>query len=380
MQIGIITFHCADNYGAVLQCYALKKYIEKMGENVEIINYAPYHLTSRYNIFPTFKEVLGKIKNKGIIYTWKNIIFVCIKTFLKRLNKKKKFKEFRFFYIGIKSKKIKKITNRNCPDYDMYIAGSDQIWNPTSNRGDTTYYLDFVDDKSKKVSYAASIGTFDIDEYKSVMAKYLQRFDFISIREELFRDLIENISHKKVSVVLDPVFLLDLKDWDKLTGKIRRFSEKFIFMYLFNKDNDAIKLANKLSRKYNLPIVHFYYGTLRKKLEKDGKCFFFDGPLDFLWYIKHAEYIITNSFHCVAFSLIFKKEFYSYFFTDRGSRIVDILKKLNLEERICTGKEIDNIIEYTNKINYDTIDNILLDLKQESYNYINKIIRGDKNS
>lgn len=378
MRIGIITFHCADNYGAVLQCYALKKYLENSGQDVEIINYAPKYLTKRYKLLPSPKLILKKILQKGIVYTWKNIIHISIQNYPNKVERKKKFEEFRRQHIGINGKKIKKIFKETHFPYDIYIAGSDQIWNPTSNNGDTTYCLDFVDDNAKKVSYAASIGTFDIGGYKETMSQYLQRFDAISIREKSFKSLVEEMSKKKVSVVLDPVFLLDEKDWEILAEKDKKFSGKFIFMYVFNKDDEAISLANYLSKKYNLPVIHFYYGALRKKLEIDGQCFFYDGPIDFLWYIKHAEYIVTNSFHCTAFSLIFKKEFYTYLFLDRGSRITDLLEKLNLQDRFCTGRAPEDIITNVNKINYDAVDAIFTELKQNSFNYLDNIIKESK--
>lgn len=378
MHIGIITFHCADNYGAVLQCYALKKYLEKLGQDVEVINYSPYYLTSEYKMFPSLKLIFEKCLTKGFFYTWENIIYVCICTFFERFKKKKKFRDFRIHYIGIKGKKIKKLSQKNKLSYDLYITGSDQVWNPKLNNGDITYYLNFVGENAKKISYAASIGTFEIEKYKTIMSQYLQRFDAISIREKSFKNLVEDLSKKKVSVVLDPVFLLNKEDWNNLIQKNNKFPGKFIFMYVFNKDDEAISLANYLSRIYNLPVIHFYYGSLRKKIEIDGKCFFFDGPIDFLSYIKHAEYIITNSFHCVTFSLIFQKEFYAYLIRDGGSRISDLLEELSLQDRLCMNKKPQDIIINTIKIDYNIVNNILDKLKQKSYNYLDEIIKGEK--
>lgn len=379
MNIGILTFQFANNYGAVLQAYALKTYLEKNGGQVNIINYSPYCLESRCYIFPSFKQIIDKIQKKGIFYTWKYLIWARFKTLKKRLKKKKKFNTFRILYLGINDKKIRDISNKNQFQYDICIAGSDQIWNPKLIKDDTTYYLDFIGNNIKKVSYAASIGTFDIECYKPIMSKYLQNFDDISIREDSFKTLIEELSKKEVSVVLDPVFLIDRSDWENLIAKNIKFDKKFIFMYVFNKDDEAIELTNLLSKKFGLSIIHYYYGDLRKKLEVDGKCFYFDGPLDFLWYMKYAEYIVTNSFHCVAFSLIFEKEFFTYPIDDVGSRIIDLLEKLNLQKRICTGKEIDSIITDIAKIDYKTVSNIMYGLKHESYNFINKIIKRGEN-
>lgn len=378
MRIGILTFQWADNYGAVLQAYALKTYLEKNGEEVDIINYSPYSLESRCYIFPSFKQIIEKINKKGVFYTWKNFIFANLKNLKKGLNKKKKFNDFRTVYLGINNKKIRKMSNKIQFKYDIFIAGSDQIWNPKLIKDDTTYYLDFINDKYKKVSYAASIGTFDIENYKPVISKYLQCFNNISIREDSFKIVVEELSKKKVSVVLDPVFLIDKDNWGSLVKENIKFNQKFIFMYLFNKDDEAIELTNKLSKKFNLPVIHYYYGNLRKKLEIDGKCFYYDGPLDFLWYIQHAEYIITNSFHCVAFSLIFEKEFYTYPIYDGSSRIIDMLYKLNLNNRICNGKEIESIIIDICKIDYNYVNDIIYNLKKESYNFISKIIRKGK--
>lgn len=374
MRIGILTFHCADNFGAVLQCYALRKYLEKYDANVEIINYTPRHLTGRYGIFPELSEIRNKIKQKGMKYTIKNILWERFCTCRKRLSKKKKFANFRIYYLRIRKRKLRHLSITNNLNYDLVIVGSDQVWNPKSNRGDKAYYLNFVKDPTKKVSYAASIGTDDFSDYTQEMSQYLCDFDLISLRESSFKKIVEKISGKNAEVVLDPVFLIDTNQWMQLTDTVKPFDGKFIFLYCFNKDDQAIDLANKLSAKYDLPIIHFYFGNLRKRLNKDGKCFYFDGPLEFLWYIRYAEFVVTNSFHCTAFSLIFEKEFFSFVFQDRGTRVTDLLEAVNLNERLCIHKDTNEILTDADSIDYKQVKNNIEKLKRSSYSYIDKVI------
>lgn len=370
VKIGILTFHCADNFGAVLQCYSLRKYLCSYNEiEAEVINYCPKHMTDKYRVFPSLKEVFGKIRDKGIVYTWKNIIVVVFHTYHDRVSKKKKFDLFRKRYIEIEKNKYRKSTEiKN--KYDIVIVGSDQVWNPVSNCGDTTYYLDFVNTPVKKVSYAASVGIRDISEYKNSMKKYLNEFDKISVREESAIDTLSTIINKKIDVVLDPVFLTKREEWENLIKDMNLYEQPFIFFYCFNKDDRAIELVNELSKMYDLPIIHFYYGELRKKLYKDGKCYYFEGPLEFLWYIKNAQYVVTNSFHCTAFSVIFKKDVFCYLFKDRGSRTIDLLNSIGMEQRLCVGKSVEDIIGNYEKINYDNVNKKLDELKEESINFI----------
>lgn len=375
MKIGILTFHCADNFGAVLQCYSLRKCLCSYKKiDAEVINYCPKHMTDRYRNFPSSKEIFNKIKDKGFFYTWKNMILVAIKTYKDRVSKKRKFDLFRNKYIEIKKTKYRKASEIK-EKYDIVIVGSDQVWNPVSNREDTAYYLDFVHAPTKKVSYAASVGITDISKYKDDMMKYLSKFDKISVREKSAISTLQTIIDKDIDVVVDPVFLTNREEWDKLIDNMKLFEQPFIFLYCFNKDDKAIELVNALSKKYDLPIIHFYYGGLRNKLYKDGKCYYFEGPLEFLWYIKNAQYVVTNSFHCAAFSVIFEKEVFCYLFKDRGSRTVDLLNSLGLEQRLCADKTTNDIIDNYKEIDYKEVNDRLSKLKNNSFRYIEDILK-----
>ncbi len=374
-KAGIITFHCADNYGAVLQCYALKKYIETNSIETEIIKYEPSFITDNYKVFPSKETKERYLKKGGIKYLIKELYLERIKTFIPRVKKVNKFNSFRKKHIGIKGKVIKDISKAKLQKYDYYIAGSDQIWNPKLTNGiDDAYYLEFAPNDKVKIAYAASLGVDNIEGYEELIKEKLNNFDYIAVREKTGKDILEKISDKNLELVIDPVFLLSQQQWIDIIDDKKRIKEKFIFLYCFDNNKPAIEWANYLSDKYNLPIVHFYFGGLRAKIKNDGGCFYFDGPIDFLWYIKNAEYIVTSSFHCIAFSIIYEKQFYPFIYADRGSRIVDLIESLQVDTKIYSYEsKLEDFIE--KEIYYDNISKNIDNLSGHSKNYLKNALK-----
>ena len=374
-KIGIITFHCADHHGAVLQCYALRKYLCNKGNDARVINYYPKSVTDWYTIFPSKDTIKRKTANGNIKKLFSDLIPDCIRFTGERISKRRKYDRFRKDFLEITDKKYRTIKEGVKFGYDIYIAGSDQIWNPllTGDSLDKNYVLSFVEQGKVKASYAASIGRDNIDSYADELVPLVNKLDYVSVREESARKLLidKDELDKEVEVVIDPVFLLEGKEWEEIIKSIKCYDSKFIFLYMLTVNQEAIDLANELSAKTGYPIVHYFYGKFKKKINNPAKCFYFEGPLELLWYIKNAEYVVTDSFHGTSFSVLFEKEFYIFTGGAKG-RICDLLNCLELESRICNGKGIE-IIKTNEKIDYSNTKNRIDNYVSGSKKYLEKV-------
>ena len=226
----------------------------------------------------------------------------------------------------------------NCPDADLYIAGSDQIWNTFFPNGrDAAFYLDFVGQKGRKVSYAASFATDRIHNgAEDFVRSMLGNFNAISVRESSAITLLNELGQGSVTLVCDPVFLLDDSRWRTLIRKIRVPDRDYILVYDCERSAKVRDIAQELHLKTGLPIYRVS-ATFGNYADKD---FSQSGPLEFLALLANAHYVVANSFHALAFSLIFKKEF---FIVNRSeginTRMRDFLRYLDLSDRLLDGIE-----------------------------------------
>jgi len=364
MKIKTITCHDVYNPGASLQAYALMKYLQGLGHDVEIINYKPDYLS--FNLW-----AIGAKWNKNILLKFLYYSYVIPK----RLSLKKRRKKFDIFTrerLSITTKKYRSIEElkADTPIADIYFAGSDQIWNTESPNGkDPSFLLDFVPEGAIKASYAASFSVSEIaKEYIDFVKNRLVTFDFISVREKTGINILESLGIEHGTVVTDPVFLLKKSQWKGLLNY--KPKEKYIFIY-DQENNKAIKeAALKLARLFNLKIYaieSLYPMSYADKKIKDA------GPEEFIGLIEQCEICLTNSFHCIAFSLIFNKKFYLFKRTHQkvNSRMLDLLDDLGLNYRI--GNENQDELGM-DEINYQIVNDIIEKKRQKSTNYINSVI------
>ena len=334
-NIGIITFQNANNYGAVYQTFALKKTVEKLSCNVSVVNYDS----------PTM----------GLKSIQRN-----------------EFKEFVEGNLNL-TKEYRSKQEIDVADFDAIISGSDQVWNPRLTGGDMTYFLDFVPDNVKKVSYAASIGLNGdlFIEHKDVFEKYVPAFSGISLREETHVEYIQSIAKdKEVIASIDPSLLLTSKEYLDAFELPDNRSEDYIFVFSYALDPKMYDFANMLSLKSGYKIValspynagSYVSGT---KVVKNVP------PVEWLELFNKAKLIITDSFHGMMFSIVFNKPFYAY--TPNRSnvaRVKDILKKLNLEDRKLTN--ITNINDTVWEMDYTKVNEILEKERKKSLEYLKK--------
>lgn len=328
-RIGIITFHESPNYGALLQAYALKTYIEGLGYEVCFINYK--------NKKRQYAQVHGLRKVRSIIWNL---------TFYKLLSSKKRAartNEFREEYLPITSscytseEEIKK----NPPDLDVYITGSDQVWNPRNTNGDQTYFLDFVPQGKKKISFAPSFGAASIsDSFMEKCKDNVSDIDFLSVRERKGAELVRKMLGRNAEVVCDPVFLLSPVQWHDISKRV--ISGKYILCYYMPGDSivesGIAAIANSLSKQTGYPIINIGKKEYERVKFWNKNQRYDLGPAEFVAAIENAEYVITNSFHGSAFSLIFEKPLFVPYRADLpaekalNNRIIELLKSADCEK------------------------------------------------
>lgn len=368
MKIKTITCHDVYNVGASLQAYALVTYLCSLGHDTEIIDYKPeylihYKLTGIGNPIydkPIFRElyILAKLPGR-------------LKSRFSR--RKREYDVFTKKYLPIT--KIRYTSNKelkdNPPEADIYFAGSDQIWNTIFNNGkDPAFYLDFAPLGTIRASYAASFATEDIDEeWKFQVKKWLTALDYISVRESSGVEIANNLDIDNVVQVLDPVFLLNVAQWQKIEKNLD-ISEPYILLYDFDCSKEISEYTKKIAERYGWKI----YSILPN--DCCHRCFSQEGPNAFLWLIHHAEFVISNSFHATAFSLIFQKQFVVFKRHESiNTRMQDLISCVNLENRLIVNQSNIDLEE----INYLTVNAILKEKIDESKAYIDYVLSGVKN-
>ncbi len=265
------------------------------------------------------------------------------------------------------------------PKYDIYIVGSDCVWDPTLPVVEKTseYYLDFVDDGARRVSYAASIGqNIDKNFSTDLFEENIPKFDYLSVREMSYVSFIERFTSKKCYGVLDPTFVLNKKYYEKLIAKPTDLPPDFgqymvCVMYSLNNRGRAYDLTNRYSIVNDLNVVHdqkyfkpywFLNSDYSVRYSQIG---------EILWLIKNSELVITDSYHYMLFSIIFHKPFY-IMMPNRPSRLKEVLVELGLTNRIIgTGFKMNEI---NREIDYQKVEKILSKRIEESRNYLKEAI------
>lgn len=362
-KIGIITYHRAYNYGSALQAYALNKYIRSLGYDAQTIDYRTEGQDRIYSFYEKNSSFMSVARNiQSFLYHKRDI------------QKYKRFDEFVENDIVLsKTKNYRKDNIELCNDlYDGFVCGSDQIWNSNCSDFTEDYLLGFVKDKSKCFSYAPSIGTEKIsDKTKELFIKNnVKEFSSLSVREKSAAELITEAIGVTPEVVIDPTLLLDREDWNKLAAS-RKYRDKYILCYYIGNVSGMREYARKLSKKTGLPLV-MVIRNIRDTVYFNKKAYE-SGPKEFLSLIKNAEYICTNSFHAIIFSIVFNKKF--WVFTEKGNtikpqkRIFDFTEMTGLSDRVLNIDNCDNVLGLED-IDFEKVDNKLKPYIEKSKQYL----------
>lgn len=358
MKVGIITFHRAQNYGAVLQCFALSKILQKLGNDVEVIDYFPKYLKEEYGIFPSF--------DWSNLLLWGKKTVRAFQSLNKSLFRSAKFKKFSKSRLPLSKTQYNETTN-SINDYDVIVFGSDQIWNPLLTNGiDKIFSGFFHSNETKLVSYAASTAPSILtEEYSNLFKRIIDKFSLISTREDKFTTYLNSIEPNIATTVLDPVLLLETQEWRELA--IPPKEDNYLLIYTVPQSPLVLQHAEFIAEKLGLKIIELTSKIRRGSNRNTVQC---ASPEEFLGYFLNASYIVTTSFHGTAFSIKFNKQFSNIKIgSGVDERAQNLLISLNLLDR-AISKQDSGI--YNKIIDYNEINKVLDGLVSQSLSFLNK--------
>ena len=360
MKIGILTHHYANNYGALLQAYALSTVLRNIGHQPTIIN--------RIHNKPTEKIQQPK---------WKMAISTLLQNHFN-----KGFNRFRQYYLQPMTHLIHDELNMEtiADMFDAVIVGSDQVWRMGYSKGlGFNFFLDFVPDQVSKISYAASFGSDEFEGDKETVIKVrhlLARFKAISVREDSGITLCKNLFNSDAIHVLDPTLLLMPDDYEKLISKAKiNAGEKFIVRYLLDPTPEKIKITEQIAFNNKSAIKNIYKESESEFSLKNHRWSLskFIYPSIALWIsgIKNAEFVVTDSFHGVAFSILFNKQFVCIANPERGlSRMTSLLKQFELMDRLIIDTNKEQDFKKLPSIDYHRVNQVLEKERKKSLNFL----------
>lgn len=387
MNVGILTYHFANNYGAVLQAYALQKQIEKMGLRCQIINYRPaetYQIGNALTAFDnTESDKTDLPHNTNLLKSLER----SAKQFFTKVGLKKAkidsrllqyqiFKRFSETYLKLGSKTYRtQDSMRELNDqYDVFITGSDQVWNPrlfSMPFGEhESYFLDFVEEKRKKNAYSASFGISSYPQSSFRQLKYLlSQFNHISVREESGIKIIQDAAGITVKQTLDPVFLMDRTEWDDFSP--RKDYPPYVLVYTFGHSPKLHEYANYLAKKFNLKILQINVSECKCKGARKIQ----PAPEEFPGLFRDAQFVLVNSFHGCVFSIIFNKPFYiqyedNAYTAETQTRFQSLLSLFHIDAGYVS---CDRDIRH-NDIDWSSVNQILETEKEKSKKFLTEIL------
>lgn len=373
-SVGIITYHGADNYGSVLQAFALQKTIAKFPEiDCNVINYISEAQKQMYGIYFKNNSIKNLLKNAYIFLFQRNV----------RLKKKKSFDSFRrerLTLLPVQSTVAMDELQKDA--YDVLICGSDQIWNVSIPDFSPLYMLNGLNGE-KKISYAASMGGLYkefSDEQRKKIKGYLNSFDGISVRENVAKKMLQECGIHDIAVHLDPTFLVDKKAWISMMSNQVRTGD-YIFFYSVDYNEESVNIARWYSKHFHMPVVTMYtswrsYFICRDGIDWSGKT----GVEDFLSLVYHAKFVLSGSFHGTVFSLIFNKPFFRIQKTNNGERVIDdrvksLFSHFDIEDREISISDYKEKADRIFDIDFETINRKIEYEKRISIEYLKTMFK-----
>lgn len=361
--VGILTMHKVSNFGSALQAYATQKVIASLGYDSELIDYI---YPNEFQYSRGYSRPIKNLKSRisfwlGLHPRWKKM--KAIKSFWPYLKVSKTYKSYEDIH-------------KNPPIYDIYVTGSDQVWNSNFTKGDTTFFLDFAPKDAKRISYASSFSNASLyTEFVDKIGPLLKAYKFISVREKKGAEIVDKLIGKNVPVTLDPTLLLDSAEWNRLADakKDKYFEKKYILLYVLAYALNPIPyiydVAIKLHKQTGLEIIALgevdekYFGRIPIMKVWDAD------PITYLHLIRNAAYVVTSSFHGVAFSVNYGKPLVAVIDkSKKDDRITTLLSRIGLEKCIydINGPSDVKNVSYQVDLEQDK----LKELRQESLKYL----------
>lgn len=378
-KIGIITIVKVNNYGAELQAFALQKKLEELGFHSEIIDYL-YYKNWQFEDTAKSAPFIPMSGKQKIIYVLKyRIVAFLLEKILPFFNKEvrlriRNFEEFHRINTCFSQKfpSIDSLYNYHF-DYDIFIVGSDQVWNPTAFSSIEPYFLTFAPLTAKKLSYASSFGVTSIDDnLRERFVRLLSSLDSISVRESSGVELVKQLTGKNAELVLDPTLLLTKEDWSLYMKEMPDVPAKYILIYQLSESAAIVDLAKRISKEKGLPICRICKRAFRVEKNEGIKNILYAGPSEFLSLIAHAEYMITDSFHGTAFSVNFNISFYTIVGIKKknNSRMESLLEMVGLKYRLLWDTIDINEIDIVSTPDFSLANKKLALAQETSVNYL----------
>lgn len=382
-MIGICIKYFHESYGGMLQALATVKTLEKRGIDYELIRYVKsYTLWQKIKQIPRLfnaillNDKLNQISKKVARYKYpdfaKNeaVRKKCFSSFCNRM-----FVKVSPEFVGYDN------LHKGAKRYSAIVTGSDQLWSPAGL--ETNFYnLMFVPKNIRTISIASSFGVGQIPSYQVKKTRqYLQRIDFISMRETRGSEIVKELTGRDVPTILDPVFYLEKSEWDELIPTNIEFDEPYIFAFLLGKNPEHRKAVQMAAERFNCKIVTMHHLNEYVKADENfGDIVLYDvDPTRFLNLLRGAEYVCTDSFHGTVFSIIYNKQFVVFnryaenVKHSKNSRIDTLCSNVELQNQRCYG--CDDICEKISfKIDYCKVGERLDMLKKYTFEYIDKVL------
>ncbi|MBQ3431221.1 MAG: polysaccharide pyruvyl transferase family protein [Clostridia bacterium] len=363
MKIATLSYHGSHNYGSVLQAYALAKQVQLMGNEVEIINLRPQAQKQMYalkrpsgNMIHKAFDVMMQGKRQQRFHEFERFIGNVLPVTEKEYSTTEQLKEIQY-------------------DYDAFVCGSDQIWNPVCPDFEPAYYLQFLDkeNKAKRISYAPSFGKHEFDEATTQQINiWAKNFDSISVRELKGKAVLNEIDPANISVVCDPVVLLDKKYWEEFAAE-PNIKEPYMLVYFLENNHGRKDYVDELSKTLGLKVVVLteYLRDMAKPYIKKYDA----SPEEFVGLFKIASFVYTNSFHGTAFATIFNKPFITVIDPDQenavnnnDSRKIDYLTKIGLASRLVQNELPEK--DALTHLDYSQANHEIKAFREYSYRYL----------
>ena len=386
-KIGLAVVTYVNNYGSFLQSFATQQIIRNLGYNTEVINIDGVNATikkARKKYF--LKRCFNINELKSYAVTIQGIVRAKLdKKYAKDINTRNRvFDSFRKEHFNFSPVfKTWDEMSALCQQYAAVVVGSDQLWRPVNIEGDF-YTLNFVPNEINKVAYSTSFGVSSLPKKTAEKAKrFLKRIDHLSVREASGQKLVKELIGKDIPVVCDPTMLLSAEDWEKYVDEKPIVDAPYILCYFLGSNEEYLKFAKRMKQKKGMKIVGLVHcaGYNKHVDVYMDEMPFSAGPLEFINLIKHAQYVLTDSFHCCVFSILFKKDFFAFRrFADNdemstNDRLVTLFDWTGIKGRLLNGTE-DITDDLFSHIDYEYVMRRIQEKREDSMKYLTNAL-GD---
>ena len=367
MRVAVITLHRIHNYGSVLQAYATQRIFEAMGHDTVIVDYITPQRTRRklYTLRPAGSS--GGFK--GMLIHGARIASLIIRDIT--------FGHFRERYMKLTGKYVTpEDLEKNPPVADLYVSGSDQVWNSHYNEGvDRGFFLDFISEDCRRLAFVSSFGKTSLDDSeKHQIRKYLDRYQALSVREDSALEIIRDLGRQDAVHLLDPTLQLSREEWMKIASPRLVHEPYVLLMLLYNEDNHATEYARKIADAKGLKLVRLSWGL--KKPAGVDVLMTHRSPQDFISLFANADFIVTNSFHGLAFSINLEKQFIVVPRNEFNSRIESLLRLTGLSGRMIRGQ--DCLVTAREYIDYTSVRKILEAEREKARAFLTRYVGLEK--